>query len=465
MLKKQKAILADEMGLGKTRQAILAAEGGVLVVCPASLKINWKREIELVHPHDQIEIISTTEEIQNWTATWFIINYDILEKKMDVIERLIDGKRIETLILDEAHYIKGKSIRAMSIIGGRIKRKSDGTIVKFDGIASKMKRVYCLTGTPLLNRPIELFNIVKAIDHPLGENRATFAKRYCNAGIRLIIRRYLPPLRIWDESGVSKENLPELAKYMSECMLRRKKNEVLDLPEKIISVMECEMTDEWKKNYDTAWDSYLEFLAANPIPEKNIDNIIMARQLVEIQKLKQVCSRAKISRIISDIENAIEQDEKVIVFSQYTATISEIAQRLKEKKIKCVTLTGSDDMNQRQKSVDEFQNNNEVKVFVANIKAGGVGLNLTAGSIVIFADMDWSPEIHRQAEDRAHRIGQAGTVNVYYYTCPGTIEDEIIDILNSKKSVADQILEGTAVDSESSQKLFLARIREKVINN
>jgi len=328
-----------------------------------------------------------------------------------------------------------------------------------------MKRVYCLTGTPLLNRPIELFNLLKAIGHPLGDNRVHFAKRYCDAGLRMIVRRYGPPLRFWDESGVDKDNLPELAEKLKSCMLRRKKEDVLDLPDKIISVMDCEMTEEWKKNYDTAWDSYLDFLSKNPIPEKNIDNIIMARQLVEIQKLKQVCSKAKVGRIISDIENAIEQDEKVIVFSQYTATIKGIAEKLRDKKIKCVTLTGEDDMTERQKAVDDFQNKNEVKVFIANIKAGGVGLNLTAGSIVMFADMDWSPEIHRQAEDRAHRIGQTGTVNVYYYVCPGTIEDDIIDILNSKKHVADQILEGTAVDSESAQRVFLGRIKEKVINS
>jgi SNF2 family DNA or RNA helicase len=279
--------------------------------------------------------------------------------------------------------------------------------------------------------------------------------------LQTIIRRYKPPLRIWNEQGAS--NLGELREQIKNSMLRRKKEDVLDLPEKIISVMECDLDKEWQKIYDNAWDAYLAFLQENPMPEKNIDNIILARQLVEIQKLKQVCSRAKIDRIIEDIENAIEQDEKVIVFSQYTNTIKEMAEKLTVKKIGNRTLTGADDMDQRQKAVDDFQNDTEIKVFIANIKAGGVGLNLTAASIVIFADMDWSPATHNQAMDRTHRIGQSKMVNVYFYICPETIENDIMETLNLKKNVMDKVLEGTA-DSmriQSTQEAFLKRIAKK----
>ena len=162
---------------------------------------------------------------------------------------------------------------------------------------------------------------------------------------------------------------------------------------------------------------------------------------MELQKLKQVCSRAKIERIAADIQNAVEQDEKVIIFTQYTKTVEMLADKMRELQIGWVKLTGEDDMDDRQASVDSFQNDPLIKVFIGNIEAGGVGINLTAASIVMFADMDWSPEVHRQAEDRAHRLGQGGTVNVYYYVCPGTIEEDIIEILNNKKNIADQILE------------------------
>ena len=227
------------------------------------------------------------------------------------------------------------------------------------------------------------------------------------------------------------------------------------------------MTDEWKRTYDTAWDSYLQFLEENPIPERNIDNIIMARQLVEIQKLKQVCSQSKISRIVSDIENAIEQDQKIIVFSQYTKTIYQIEAELTEKKIGWVQLTGENDMDQRQKAVDDFQNKEDKKVFVANIKAGGVGLNLTSGSIVMFADMEWSPEIHNQAIDRAHRIGQSNMVNVYFYVAIGTIEEDIMETLKEKEGVIDNILKGgnKIVKNQSVYKLMFDKLSNRVIKS
>jgi len=471
--KVKKAILADEMGLGKTRQAIIAAgeesKGGVLVVCPASLKINWLREIKAVYPTDDIHILTTTELDPDPGEGWWIVNYDILEKKLEYIEQLI-GAGVKTLVLDEAHYIKGKSIRATVIVGGKIKKKSDKTQMMFDGIAKKMERVYCLTGTPLMNRPIELFNLLKAIGHDLGRVRSYFAKRYCGAFLKTIIRRSpFPPIRYLDESGAT--NLPELRRQIEGVMLRRKKKDVLDLPAKIVSIMECELSHEWQKTYDSAWDDYMRFLAENPEEGRDVEGILMARHLVEITKLKQVCSRSKMARMVADIRNAVEQGQKVIVFSQYTETIRQINDALKEKvtgadPIFAVTLTGSDDMDARQKAVDSFQNEETIKVFIANIKAGGVGLTLTEASIVMFADMEWSPEIHAQAEDRAHRIGQEGTVNVYYYIAMGTIEEDIVEILNAKKDVMNQILEGktTGKKAESMQEAFLKMIAEKVTN-
>ncbi|MFA9262894.1 MAG: helicase-related protein, partial [Undibacterium sp.] len=189
------------------------------------------------------------------------------------------------------------------------------------------------------------------------------------------------------------------------------------------------------------------------------------------QKLKQVLSQSKIDRMASDIRNAVAQEQKIIVFSQYTETIRRLSESLRQKPvggdpIRCVTLTGADDMEERQKAVDAFQNKNQAEVFIANIKAGGVGLTLTSASIVMFADMEWSPEIHNQAEDRAHRIGQEGTVNVYYYVVADTIENDIINILNEKKNVMDQVLEGKkpSKKSESMQEAFLKLMAKKVIH-
>ena len=489
LVSRKKAILADEMGLGKTRTAIIAAKeekAKTIIVCPASLKINWKREIQSVYPDDVVDVVDSKSNEISYRSDWVIINYDIVEKWIPQIETLIEGGHLDTIILDEAHYIKGKSQRATAIVGGFISPKG-GTRHKLKGLANQMERVYLLTGTPLLNRPVELFNLLRAIKHPLSQNRTEFVKKYCGAffivrvqdlatGKAFMVeqkrfykyygdrKKYRVLFRFLDESGAT--NLPELWATVRDSMLRRKKKDVIDLPEKIISVMDCELSDEWKKIYDHAWDSYIDFLRANQIDgdQSKLDNVILARHLVEITKLKQVCSQSKIPRIIQDVKNAVEQGQKVIIFSQYTDTIDRIMETLKTEEIKAVSLSGSDDMNERQISVDAFQNNDDVKAIVLNIKAGGVGINLTAGSIVMFADMDWSPEIHRQAEDRAHRIGQEGTVNVYYYVQGGTVEEDILAILAEKKGIADAVLEGQNGDLkvESAQERFLSRMAGKL---
>jgi SWI/SNF-related matrix-associated actin-dependent regulator 1 of chromatin subfamily A len=383
---------------------------------------------------------------------------------MDYLE---ENGHFGTIVLDEAHYIKGRSIRAKSTI-------------EISGMAP---RVYCLTGTPLLNRPIELFNILKAIGHYLGKNRTEYAYRYCGAFWMIQFqdrssnrkffttqdkakfyygsKQYRQTLRFLDESGAT--NLDELRKNLKGCMQRIRKEDVLNLPPKIIDVQEVEMNNLQRREYDNAWDNYLDFLRANPPEDTTIENIMATRQLVEITKLKQICSRAKIDRIVSDSLNAIEQNNKVIIFSQYTDTIDYIAKGLREEKIQVATLKGENDQSERQEAVDQFQTNPKVMAFVANIKAAGVGITLSKGSIVIFADMDWSPEVHTQAEDRAHRIGTTGTVNVHYYICKNTIEEDIVEILTYKKQIVQEVIDGTKkrVETGSAVHDFLKRMNDR----
>lgn len=453
---KKRAILADEMGLGKTMQAIYAAgdtsEATILVVCPASLKINWEREIHRVYPEDEIAILSggdieEAKAIISPTTAWVIINYDILGKHWEWIAEMAHKGDIEAGIFDEAHYAKDtKAIRTKAVLA----------------IAEHLKQVYMMTGTPVLNRPIEMFSLLRAIRHPLAYStekslpklRREYSTRYCDGKIRIIYRRGGGVLRFWEESGATR--LPELRELTRDVFLRRTKNEVLDLPEKIISVVQCTLSPEDQKDYDTAWEQYLDYIAKNPL-KKDIVNIINAQGLVELTKLKQVCSHSKIPRIVSDVENAVDQGNKVIIFSQYTQTIKDIASALRTKKIGVVTLTGENDMKERQEAVDGFQNKDDIMVFVANIKAGGVGITLTAASQVIFADMDWSPEIHRQAEDRAHRIGQTGTVNVYYYVMEKTIEEDIVDVLTQKQETI-----GTLTGGDTTIKVFMDLLVERM---
>lgn len=460
---KGRAILADEMGLGKTRQTIVASgeqsEKCKLVVCPASLKINWEREIKMVYPDADTFVVESGPEKDLPHATWIIVNYDMLHKYKEQILNFIELGVIDTAIVDEAHYIKGKkTIRAVATLE----------------IVKDLEYVYMLTGTPIMNRPIELFNLLRAVRHPLGKNRTFYSKRYCGGHLKTIVKKSGGIIRFWDESGATR--LPELRGMTEDIILRRKKEDVLDLPEKIMSVQICELNKDWQKKYDNAWDDYLEWVSNNPWEGKDVENIMDAKHLVELTKLKQICSQAKIDRMLSDIRSAVEQGEKVIVFSQFTETINKIAEGLgeekrasrygdRQEKIKCVTLTGQHKQEERQQAVDAFQNDEETKVFIANIIAGGVGLNLTQASIVMFADMEWSPEIHSQAEDRAHRIGQTGTVNIYYYVLAETIEEDIVDILERKKSLIKAVMDGTqdAQYEGSMASEFLDRLKDRML--
>lgn len=459
-VKTEKCILAHEMGLGKTKMGILAAglssDKVVLVICPASLKINWRREIEMLYPEDNICIVqggSTDIDIES--TAWIIINYDVVAKYSEILEMWIKNKIIETVILDEAHYIKGKSLRAEAVLK----------------IIDMAKRIYCLTGTPLLNRPIELFNLLRAVKHPLGKAKTAFARRYCAGQMKTLVKDittgsqfFIDPKRAFpfrmqkhkyrvftfmDDKGAT--HLDELRQATSDVILRREKKDVLDLPAKIVSEVEVELSKEHRTAYHAAWDQYLLWLESNPDVDRNLDNIKGAQQLIELGKLKQVCSLAKIPRIVADVENAVEQGNKVIIFSQYTETIRRITVALKDsighdedKKARAnlgvVNLTGENDAEERQWAVDQFQNDADTKVFVANIKAGGVGITLTAATLVIFADYDWSPKMNEQAEDRAHRIGQTGTVNIYYYVSKDTVEEEIMQLLRQKSEIISGIL-------------------------
>lgn len=447
----KRVILADEMGLGKTFQAITAAGDATLqnklVLCPASLKLNWKREIESIYPEDIIHVVeSGKEQTIPETATWIIINYDMLTKYKAQLIKLRELGLIDTAICDEAHYIKGKkTIRAkvtLEIIEG-------------------LEYVFMLTGTPLMNRPAELFNLLKGIGHPLGRARTTFTRRYCDAKLVTQPIRGGRVIRFWDESGA--EHLDELREFTKEAILRRTKQEVLDLPPKISSVQITELPKEYKVKYMTTFDDYIDFLRSNPVVSNDdVNNALTAKHLIELIKLKQLCSEAKLPRIVEDIRSAVSQGEKVIVFSQFTNTINKLQEMLLEKKrasqhgdaqdpIKSVVLTGASSMSQRQAAVDSFQNDEDTKVFIGNIKAAGVGITLTRASIVMFADMEWSPALHDQAEDRAHRIGQEGTVNIYYYVIQDTVEEDIVDLLQKKKSVIKDVVEGSPAERWSKQ--------------
>ena len=218
LISEGRAILGDDMGLGKTRQAIVgmliaAPAGMILVVCPASLKLNWRREIKMVDPAAKIEVLGVVDGAQA-DPRWVIVNYDLLARNA---ERL-HGIQWAGVILDEAHFIKNNSQRTshcLKLLG--VSNNAREPVVG-------MRQVYLLTGTPLTNRPRDLFNLLRCVGHPAARSFLSFAKRYCDA--------YKNDYG-WVTTGAS--NLEELNLLMKEVMLRRKKDEVLDLPPKIRS--------------------------------------------------------------------------------------------------------------------------------------------------------------------------------------------------------------------------------------
>lgn len=458
----KKAILADSMGLGKTRQAIIAAgntKESVLVVCPASLKENWAREIRAAEQPGDILIVDGSktytyyEEDYPDGATecveWLIVNYDVLDRYKPE-----DLERFNVAILDEAHYIKNASTN-------RTKAALE--------IVAKMEYVYLLTGTPVLNRPEELYTLLKAIGHQLGKSWFKYIMRYCNATKREFLRWVTLPngarerklVSFWDTNGAS--NLDELAVKISDSYLRRTKDELGDkIPAKIVDTIKIDLSPEYRDKYQSAWQVYMDYLKNDPegINKTKIINAQMARHLIELGKLKQVASLSKLDRMTEDIVGIVEQGEKVLVFSQYTKTIEQLKDRLAPKKIKVVTLTGSDDMTARQKAVDAIQDG-DATVFIGNIQAAGVGLTLTAANTVLFADMAWTPALNEQAEDRAHRIGQHKQVNVHYYLAKQTVDEDIAELLGVKREIIAKILSGQSGSSKDITADLIRRIVEK----
>ncbi|MCB1954135.1 MAG: DEAD/DEAH box helicase [Rhodocyclaceae bacterium] len=407
--RKGHAILGDDMGLGKTRQAIVAMklaapEGCVLVVCPASLKLNWAREIRAVEPDAAIEVLGVAGHACD-NPRWVIVNYDLLGKHEARLQRV----PWSGVVLDEAHFIKnasGRSARCLRLLGvdGREDR------------AFRPLQVYLLTGTPLTNRPRDLFNLLRAVGHPAARSFLSFAKRYCGA--------YRNDYG-WVTDGAS--NLDELNLLMKEVMLRRRKEEVLDLPPKIRSWIPVAIDGAPVR----AHASFLKGFAGSD-PAKPNDRNFLAR----LTAVRTALHRAKHAAVAERIRDVLATGQKVVVFCCFQQGIDRHRKALGEA---AVTITGADNAESRQAAVERFQTDPAVRVALCNLVAGGVGITLTAASHVIFQDLDWVPANHRQAEDRAYRLGQKEAVTVEYFFADGTLDGYIASLMETKLALADAV--------------------------
>ena len=408
-------VLADEMGLGKTVQTIafLLSEKNKksLIVAPTSLIYNWKNEFNKFAPTMKICVLhgdkDERQEILNDLENYDVIltTYGTLKNDEEKYEKI----KFDYCILDEGQNIKNPLAQST---------KSVKNI--------KAENKFILTGTPIENNLIELWSIFDFIMPGYLDNVSNFKNRFVNK----------------EDSAI------ELQKYIKPFMLRRLKKDVItELPEKIEKNYYVELTKEQKKVYASYVKDIKEKMENNEFSD---DKITIFSYLT---KLRQLCldpsivlddyngKSGKIEEVVSMIKDNISENHKILLFSQFTSVLKNISKRLTENKIQHFYLDGSTNAGKRLELVEEFNNNDETKVFLISLKAGGTGLNLTSADIVIHFDPWWNPAVEDQATDRAHRIGQENVVQVFKLISEGTVEDKILSLQEKKKQLIKDVLD------------------------
>ena len=421
-------LIGDEMGLGKTSQglAILQATQSfpAVIICPASLKLNWEREAHNWLPNDVVvKVLSgTTGNLPD--ADVYIINYDVLTHWVNRFTS------IKGLVLDESHYIKS----------GQAQR-TKACIALSDKVVESGVRV-CLSGTPIVNQPLEIMTQLRVI-HRLEEfgGAMSFRSAYGRASARSL-------------AALNR-------KLRSMCYVRRRKADVLtELPPKRWSSVVVEGDPAVMKEYKKAEADivkYLSQLAMALALESGADNeearkaawqkalrARAAEQLVAISTLKQLAAKAKMKVAKQWVGDFLANDKKLVVFGWHRDVVDQIATEFADG----VKIQGGITSEKRQAAVDLFQNSDAQKVIACNIKAAGVGLTLTAASDVLFIEQGWTPSDMEQGADRCHRIGQKDSVTAWLMLTADTIDEDIAALIHHKRSIVDRAIDGSDDEDE-----------------
>lgn len=421
--RKGRAIIGDEPGLGKTIQVLGYIANNpdikkVLVVCPATLKYNWYNETRKWLPANAntVAVLESKKVNLLYKETRVhIINYDIVSAWKEVLA----NHKFDLLVLDEAHYLKNPTAKRTKAI-------------KF--LSKKIKKIIPLTGTPAVNRPIELYNAISLVAPTLFPSYFQYAHRYCNAHHNGFG---------WDFSGSCREE--ELHTKLANIMIRRKKEDVLEeLPDKRYSYIPFKLNKNCE--YYKADKDFLNWIKETK-GNKAVKTVSQAIFLTKITYLRKLAVEAVLEDSIAWIKDFLETGEKIIVFAIHKDIISILQNEFKKK---CVVVDGSTSLPNRQKAVTDFQNKKEITVFIGNIQAAGVGITLTAASTVVFLELPWTPGELEQASDRCHRIGQKNAVNIYYLLGQDTIEEKLAQIIDSKRKVLSKIIDGKTYDDENT---------------
>ncbi|MEG2053988.1 MAG: DEAD/DEAH box helicase, partial [Oscillospiraceae bacterium] len=421
-------ILADDMGLGKTLQvlALLLAQKNEqsektisIVICPSSLILNWQSEADKFAGELHVECVTGTAPVREYIiktsmeTDLIITSYELLKRDIELYSEM----NFKYVIADEAQYMKNQNTQNAKAV------KTLNAEVRL-----------ALTGTPVENSLAEVWSVFDFLMPGYLYHYAKFRKNY-----------EVPIVKEGDE--VATKNL---RKMVSPFILRRMKTDVLkELPAKIETVLYAQLEDEQKKVY------IANAAAAKKELQMNMGNNGSDKMqiLAMLTRLRQICcdpslvyenyegGSAKLEACMELVQNCIESSHRILLFSQFTSMLSIIAKRLDDEKIPYYTITGQTPVSQRLALVNDF-NDGDIPIFLISLKAGGTGLNLTGADVVIHYDPWWNSSAQNQASDRAHRIGQTKTVQVYKLIVKDTLEEHILEMQKNKADLADMIVQG-----------------------
>jgi len=408
-----RVLLADEMGLGKTLEGLQwlheSKNFPAIVICPATLKWLWKSEA-LNHLGIHSSILHGTKPPKSQltkTRRLTILNYDILQ----YWEGYIKSIKPKTLIIDECHFTKTRGA-----LRSRITKR----------LSRSIPYIIAMSGTPLTNRPSELWNILNIIRPDLYPNFITYAFQYCK-----------PTRRPWGWEYKGANNLKELHRKLSESMMiRRLKKKVLqELPDKIRSVIP--MKTKHLKTYRDAENDFINWLTKQSITKAN--RAKRAERLVQMGYLKRLAARMKMKLVLRWVKDFLDNtNKKLVIFAIHR----KIIERIHNQFPKSVVIDGRTSDRKRQQAIYNFQHNPNIRLFIGNIHAAGHGITLTASHTLAFIELDWVPGNLIQAEDRIHRIGQKESVIIYYLITKGTIEEKLCKIIQHKQNIVSSTLDG-----------------------
>jgi SWI/SNF-related matrix-associated actin-dependent regulator 1 of chromatin subfamily A len=426
LLAQRRAFLADEQGLGKTIEALatLEADGAypAVVVCPASLKLNWLRELKQWLPHRSVRALMGTRASCG-RADVTVVNYDIVASRLEELRSLAP----RALVLDESHYCKNakaKRTRAAHQLAMAVPR---------EGL------VLALTGTPVMNHPKELISQLRILGR-LGEfgSGMRFSSEFHGPGAHQRLHWHL----------------------RARCFARRLKRDVLpQLPPKTRAVVPVELDNE--AEYRLAERDLVAWLQSQPLDLDELDSrvaaALRAERLVRLNALKLLAARGKLHAALAWIHDFCTSGERLVVFAHHR----EIQRAVLERFHGALHILGGDSHVARDASWHAFQAPDSAgnQLLVCSIEVAGQGVTLTRSSNVVFLELDWTPAKHDQAEDRCHRIGQQDAVNATYLLAAGTIDETIATLLERKRAVIGAVTDGRPEDEEGVVNALVRELR------